>query len=184
MNSGVYRIVNTVNGKCYYGSSTNMPRRRRQHFVALRAGTHFNEYLQRAFLKHGEANFRFDELCTCAQAHLAALEAVFLTHDALAYNLRKETGTSHQHSAETRRKMSKTRKGRKYSLAHRRAISAGQKGKKLSVEHRQKLSEVQLGKTLSEEHKQKIAAALLGKPHDPARVSARVATRLRNRSAQ
>jgi hypothetical protein len=137
-----------------------MPRRRRQHFVALRAGTHFNEHLQRAFIKYGEDSFQFEELCSCAVCHLPSVEATFIAGDSTAYNVREETGTSHRHSAETRRKMSQTRTGRKYSAAHCQAISAGQQGKKLSAAHRQKLSEVQKGRKLSDAHKQNISAGL------------------------
>ena len=56
--------------------------------------------------------------------------------------------TGKHHSAETRQKMSKTRKGKTLSEEHRHKIAEALKGKHLSAEHRKKLSEARKGKTL------------------------------------
>ena len=55
----VYRIVNTVSGSYYIGSSTNLYERWRTHRTKLRAGTHPNPQLQASWRKHGESAFFF-----------------------------------------------------------------------------------------------------------------------------
>jgi group I intron endonuclease len=55
----VYRIVNTISGTYYVGSSTNLYERWRTHRKKLRAGTHLNPKLQASWRKHGEAAFAF-----------------------------------------------------------------------------------------------------------------------------
>lgn len=60
MASGIYRIVNTTNGKSYIGSSVNMANRWRQHRQLLRLGKHHSQHLQNAWKKYGESSFRFD----------------------------------------------------------------------------------------------------------------------------
>lgn len=55
----VYRIVNTVSGTYYVGSSTNLYERWRTHRKKLRAGSHPNPKLQASWRKHGEEVFDF-----------------------------------------------------------------------------------------------------------------------------
>lgn len=59
----IYRIVNTVNGKCYVGQTNNPKRRHLNHFTALRKGMHSNRYLQHAWNKNsGDQNFKWELL--------------------------------------------------------------------------------------------------------------------------
>ena len=44
--SGIYKITNLTNGKVYIGQSKNIYLRRKQHFVALKNGTHENQLMQ------------------------------------------------------------------------------------------------------------------------------------------
>lgn len=62
MNSGIYKIVNTVNGKFYVGSAVNFDRRRRNHWNRLKRGTHANKHLQAAWNKYGAIAFVFEVL--------------------------------------------------------------------------------------------------------------------------
>lgn len=59
MNSGIYRIRNLVNGKCYIGSAFNFERRFILHRHFLRNQKH-NPKLQRAWNKYGEDAFVFE----------------------------------------------------------------------------------------------------------------------------
>lgn len=63
---GVYKITCLCNGKIYIGSSNNIFKRWEHHRWALRHNEHNNKYLQNAWNKYGEENFRFEivELCT------------------------------------------------------------------------------------------------------------------------
>lgn len=58
--AGIYRIVNTKNGKSYIGSSKNIIRRWYIHKSALKHNRHHCIYLQRSWNKHGESTFKFD----------------------------------------------------------------------------------------------------------------------------
>jgi len=57
---GVYRIYNTINGKTYIGSSTNIEKRWQQHKTDLSTHSHHNKKLQNDWLLHGEDNFLFE----------------------------------------------------------------------------------------------------------------------------
>lgn len=62
---GIYKIVNTKNGKFYIGSTTNFHKRKLQHFNSLRKNKHHSIYLQRAFNKYGEESFKFVIIKKC-----------------------------------------------------------------------------------------------------------------------
>ena len=57
--SGIYRIVNKINGRVYVGSAVNLISRKMDHWKTLRAHRHRNRFLQRAWDKYGEENFDF-----------------------------------------------------------------------------------------------------------------------------
>ena len=46
MAAGIYCIKNTINGRCYVGQSSDLYRRRKQHFEALKHGEHRNKPMQ------------------------------------------------------------------------------------------------------------------------------------------
>jgi len=58
--SGIYKIVNTKNGKFYLGSSKNIKRRWHRHKSALKHNKHHFTYLQRSWNKHGGSSFTFE----------------------------------------------------------------------------------------------------------------------------
>jgi len=58
--SGIYRIRNTVNGRCYIGSSMRIQRRWHAHRTSLRGNKHHSVALQRAWNKYGEPTFIFE----------------------------------------------------------------------------------------------------------------------------
>jgi group I intron endonuclease len=60
--SGVYQIICLANGKIYVGSAINLRRRWEQHRRLLRGKRHSNGYLQRAWNKYGESQFRVSVL--------------------------------------------------------------------------------------------------------------------------
>ena len=55
----IYKIINTVNGKFYVGSTTNTRERFRTHRNRLRRNRHHAKHLQAAWNKYGEAAFVF-----------------------------------------------------------------------------------------------------------------------------
>lgn len=67
--SGIYKITNLTTGKVYVGQSQNVYFRRKQHFAALRAGTHENKLMQKEWNQNNKG-FRFDVLEFCPIAKL------------------------------------------------------------------------------------------------------------------
>lgn len=63
--SGIYKIVNRINGKYYVGSSANIKDRWRQHRRALRKNLHWNDHLQLSWNKYKEPTFDFIVVETC-----------------------------------------------------------------------------------------------------------------------
>lgn len=57
---GIYRIINLVNEKVYYGSTSRFNRRYASHKATLEAGTHVNTYLLNEYKKYGSDNFLFE----------------------------------------------------------------------------------------------------------------------------
>lgn len=80
MDSGIYQIVNKRCGTRYIGSSKSISFRLNTHRSRLRAGTHCNQHLLRAWNKYGAQSFRFEPLLTCEEDSLLKLEQGFLDH--------------------------------------------------------------------------------------------------------
>jgi group I intron endonuclease len=65
MKSGIYIILNLINGKFYLGSSKNLRKRKLTHFQHLKKNVHHCIHMQRAFNKYGEKPFIFIEMIHC-----------------------------------------------------------------------------------------------------------------------
>ena len=128
--SGVYSIVNVLNGNRYIGSSMNIHQRLASHRSKLRTGKHNNIHLLNAYNKYGEDKFKVQILETCSSVRdtLMFLEQKYL-------DLKPEYNIS--------------------PFANRPDHS----GKKCTEQNKQRLRQNRLGKKLSEETKRKISAA-------------------------
>lgn len=62
MRQGIYQIRCVPTKKVYVGSAIWIEKRWAFHRFHLRSGTHGNRYLQSAWIKHKEENFRFELL--------------------------------------------------------------------------------------------------------------------------
>lgn len=76
--TGVYRIRNLVNDKCYYGSSKNILKRFKRHIKELNNGDHVNDILKRAWDKYGRENFVFEVIVECTEDELFEKEQFYL----------------------------------------------------------------------------------------------------------
>lgn len=65
--SGIYKIVNTSNGRIYIGKAKVFRQRFYEHRRKLKAGTHKNKFLQHDFNKCGENVFEFHVLEVIAE---------------------------------------------------------------------------------------------------------------------
>ena len=165
MKSGIYKIRNLSNDKCYVGSAANVFKRWRVHKCYLKSNKHRNVHLQRAWNRHGEQNFVF-EVIEEVQDKIKLIEREQYYLDALRpeYNICAIAGSclGIKRSAEVKQKMSEAKKGEKHPFY----------GKTFSEEHRQKMSESKMGekhylfgKHLSEETRQKMSEAQKGERH-------------------
>lgn len=78
MKSGIYQILNLVNGKMYIGSSNNIERRIYDHGALLLNNRHHSIHLQRAFDKYGNENFDVNILEYCEENILLEKEQYYL----------------------------------------------------------------------------------------------------------
>ena len=167
--SGIYEILNTVNGKRYIGSAVNLSRRWGTHRSHLRAHTHHNIPLQHAWDKYGEVAFKFLPILTCARSMLRFYEQQLLNKVKPEYNVSldaKQPMLGRKHSEETKKRMSKSSKGKKKTPEHCAAMGAARVGKSLpprSEESKQKMSELMAGKPKSDSHRAALSKALTGR---------------------
>lgn len=93
INCGIYRIVNTRTGKFYIGSTKNAKRREKQHFKALVAKIHNNQYLQNAWnAEENKSVFKFQMFIYCNENYLIKLEQGCIDNMNPDYNLNKVAG--------------------------------------------------------------------------------------------
>ena len=110
--SGIYKIVNKINGKYYVGSSKNISLRWRKHKEALISNRHINDYLQNAWNKYGENSFEFVTIET-AKDSLLIIEQKYLDiakmeqHKCYNLNYKSNGGDISDYS---RKKISESRK--------------------------------------------------------------------------
>jgi len=87
-NSGVYKILNLVNGKCYIGSTQMTFKKRYLHHTnRLRNNKHKNQHLQNAFNKYGEDNFEFQIIEICEKEKCLEIEQLYLNNTTDLYNI-------------------------------------------------------------------------------------------------
>ena len=181
INSGIYKIINAVNGKIYIGSAVDLARRERQHFVSLNNGKHFNWHLQSAFNKYGAKYFSFEIIEYCEPEDCVVREQYYIDlytpmKAEIGYNRAPKAGSmlGFKFSEESIKRLSESHKGKKQSkeLIEKRIkslrgvkrdrsivekINLKNRGQKRSDETRRIISLNNIGRKLSEDHKNAIA---------------------------
>ena len=180
--SGIYRIVNLVNGRIYIGSAMKLAQRSIEHGRTLRGNRHKNPFLQHDFNKCGNDSFKFEIVeVVSGKEELIKREQFYLDqyfdYKVNCYNICPTAGNSlgRVFSEETKAKISAKAKGRKASDETKAAISAGGKGRKHTAEQVAKhiaritgikfsperlanMSKANIGKKATEETKAKMSA--------------------------
>lgn len=85
--SGIYQILNIKNHKRYIGSAVNLKKRFSEHLKSLYQRTHYNGYLQNAFLKYGSDTFKFKILEYCDKEYLKDKELFWINFIKPEYNM-------------------------------------------------------------------------------------------------
>lgn len=134
---GVYKIVNTINNKWYIGSSNNIERRFYRHKWHLINNHHDNLYLQNAWNKYSEENFKFEPISFCKEEELLYHEQQLIDKLKPEYNFNLKTFKPPSWS-----------------------------GKKLTQKHINKIRESRLkgGKRWTQESRDKMSKSTKGKP--------------------
>lgn len=158
--SGIYRIVNTINGKQYIGSSVDVEKRWNVHRCSFRKNKHHSPYLQKSWNKYGEDSFVFEIILDVENKNdLIAWEQIWINALKPEYNVLPTAGSSlgAKHSDKTKARMSAAK--RQMSDETKAKMSAAKKGIKRSDDTKAKISVAHKGKTLSDEHRAKMDAA-------------------------
>lgn len=152
--SGIYKIENTVNGKCYIGSSTKLLARWNRHKNMLSKNKHENSRLQNSYGKHGAKAFTFTVLEYVEEkTDLIHREQVWMNALLPEYNICKVAGSC---------------LGVKLGEKTRLKQSLAKIGKKASNETKIKMSIARLGVSKPPRTAQQRESAALkatGKPH-------------------
>lgn len=171
--SGIYAIVNKLNGNRYIGSSENITDRWKRHIKLLQNGEHHSNHLQHAWNAYGAACFDFTVVFLCDKENLLLCEQFYIDALKPVYNTVPTAGNVSGviRSEEYRKKQSAAQSGKVMSEETRRRISEGMKGKQNSAgviqseEAKRKKSErlkgrqLRLGTKVSEQAKQKMRDA-------------------------
>ena len=167
MKSGIYRITNTINGKVYIGSASDLAKRWSRHRTELNRGEHPNKHLQSSWNKYGEASFVHEVIERVEPGKLIEREQFYidqLLNTGSLYNLAPVAGSNLglRHTAETRAKVSAATK--KAMTAEVRAkIRERMTGRILNPEARQRLRDINTGKRHTPESRKKISEVQKGK---------------------
>src|ERR1043165_6253801 len=92
--SGIYEIVNLVNGKRYIGSAVRIEARWSVHRHLLGKGDHHSRHLQNAWSKYGSKAFGFKIIAVCAPAELIKREQEFIDRLKPEYKTLRKAGST------------------------------------------------------------------------------------------
>lgn len=171
--TGVYAIINLIDGKKYVGSaSRSIYKRWDDHRRDLANGRHHSIHLQRAWDKYGEVAFVFQVVAICNPDMCLRLEQLwincFRTADRqYGYNMSPTAGSTRgkMHTEEAIERMRNAHRGHKQSAewVSKRVSSMRNRGTKRkspparSYEHRMNLSAAMKGKIFSDEHRRNLS---------------------------
>lgn len=117
--SGVYCLINKVNGHAYVGSSINLASRMRNYLnkAFLKSKQNDNMPITKALLKYDQSNFTLLIIEYVEPEFLVTRETFYITHIIPYYNVLKQGYSSlgYKHTEETKRLLSELAKNRTHS---------------------------------------------------------------------
>lgn len=125
--SGVYYLINNINGHSYVGSSINLSSRMRNYLNTsfLKSKQNINMPIIKALLKYGHSNFSLWILEHVEAKELATRETLYITQIIPYYNVLKQgySSAGYTHTLETKALLSELAKNRVHSLETKALIS-------------------------------------------------------------
>ena len=156
--SGIYKIVNKVNGKYYVGSSKDIKNRWSSHKKELNGNYHHSYHLQRAWNMYGSDNFEFIVIEEIIPEKILEVEQGYLdiakNEKEKVYNAVFKAGGGN-FGEETNKKISQIMRGKPSRM----------KGKHHTEETKKLMSEVRTGTHPSEETKKLMSKIKTGTRH-------------------
>lgn len=130
--TGIYRILNLINGKSYIGSASISFKKRWTQHVQLFANKNNQKYLQNAWNKYGINNFMFEivEVVNGDIKNILEREQFYIDNTKEKYNISPTAGSP---------------KGTKLSVGTKRKISESHLGIRPSDETKKKMSDSKRG---------------------------------------
>jgi len=175
MNSGIYRIINTINNNSYIGSTSNFKNRFCSHKGKLMRREHPNPHLQSAWNLYGEDVFRFDILLYCSVADLELYEQLLIDSIKPNYNIRvvAKSNRGMKSSELTKRKIGDSLRGRKQTpvaIENSRLARVGKpilklRGVVVPKERRDKISKTLMGHPVSTKVRERLRSLFTGTPN-------------------
>lgn len=168
--SGIYKIINKVNGKYYVGSSNNIcdmyKCRWSSHIGLLKSNKHYNDYLQRSWNKYGKNNFEFIVVEECNPKNLIKIEQKYLTiafkEKEKCYNLSFEATNPGKFPDYVIQKMRNAQLGIKNHMYGKRGKLSPLFGKHPTEEARKNMSKAQKDRKVNAKTKRKMSISKRG----------------------
>ena len=135
--SAVYKIVNTVTGDFYIGSSRNVKRRWAVHKCPSVWKQHPNNPMYKDMQKYGVESFSFQILVPVLPEYLTQVEQEFIEMLNPTYNNNNAKGWDTEQYKETNRKYKQSEKGKKAIRKANRKYQQSEKGKKANRKYQQ-----------------------------------------------
>ena len=163
----IYVAENTVNGKRYVGQTIRkFEERQAEH---KKDSERIDLKFYRAIRKYGWDNFNWAVIVEGVEniVSLNRLEQYWIKElDTFKNGYNSTTGgEGYILSAETKKKISESLKGKHLSEETKKKMSESRKGRHLPEETKKKISESRKGRQLSEEQRQKLSESLKGEKH-------------------
>jgi group I intron endonuclease len=166
--SGIYKIINKLNGKIYIGSTINFRLRKNLHFSRLERNVHENKHIQNAYNKYGKENLNFKILFICNKELLTFFEQIVIDKLKPEYNICKKADRPNPriYTEDMKIKVSKEHKGKIISNDTRKKISESHLGKKLSKEHIENIRISHIGHSTSNKQKETVSKVMTGNTYN------------------
>lgn len=184
--TGIYKIVNKINGKVYVGSSVNINKRWLEHVSYLNRGVHHSIKLQRSYNKYGSEFFEMSIIELCSSCILIEREQYWIDelnsyHGGYNATPKAHSTIGYVWTDEQRKKLSLILSGRTHSDLTKEKMSKSWENRVISETEKERLRGLAKNRIgcpswnsgrrdlppLTKEHKKKLSDSLIGRTREP-----------------